>query len=119
MSKLKNLWCELFNHKMIQLKDDERICSRCKYKEKRIKLQQDDFNDSKYTKWMPERFIERMALKGDKVRLAFMAVGRSYWIVKESNEDMITFIHPVSGNQIKTCQEPSSYEILKRKKDEN
>lgn len=110
MKFLKIALCDIFGHKMIQIKDDERKCLRCKNCEKRLKTQ-DGFKIN-YSNWKSASFVDSIATVGNKVRLAFMAPGTSYWVVIESTLDKITFQHPVTNDVITTSQDPSVYQIL-------
>lgn len=95
---------------MIQIKDVEQICSRCKYTEKRLKYKKG--LTTYYSIWKRSNFIDGMAKKGDKVRLAFTKPGTSYWIVDYSNIEKMRVVHPSTGESITMSQDPSTYQIL-------
>lgn len=107
---MKKFLCDLFNHKMIEITDTERVCKRCDYIEKRLKL--DELGVIRYSEWKRIELMSNIAKKGDKVKLVFMEPSSSYYDVIESNINEIHFKHPITKEVIIVNQDTTYYKIL-------
>jgi hypothetical protein len=109
----RKIYCSIFNHSFIQIKEDSRTCKICRTSEKRLQLSYNNIEHLRsYSDWRPAEFIESIVKVGDKVRILSEGEASSYWLTMESSIYKVRFMNPISNESIEMKQDPTLYTIL-------